>query len=235
MTPFIETSASRQIFETVDAARKLDKCASIIGPPGIGKTHALRCYAAESNGAAIVMTITAVTGNALRDLFRELADTLGIYTSGSIANMQRQMHKYDLYGRVLIIDEAQNLKLQAFRELLFLHEFSSLCLIFCGNQEVLKRVNTEKGAFVQINRRVPIRTELNTLLDEDFSHIAREFGVKGPDALKLVRAIGSRFFVDGVVNVLELAKLLAGPDNNVLETHIRRACEPLAHYRSALK
>lgn len=232
--PFVETSVWRAISRTIDLARELQKNAAIVGRPGVGKSHALHEYRNRSEGAVVLMTATAVSGNALRDLLAELGELLGLYLTGSIASMQRQMHAYDLSHRVLIIDEAQNLKLQAFRELLHLHDFTGLCLIFCGNDEVLKRVNTDKGAFAQINRRVPIRAEVNSILDDDTDALASAFGVEGMDALKMLRAIGRAYHTDGVVSVLEIAHRFAG-GKTIKAEHIRRACEPFPQYRSALK
>jgi DNA transposition AAA+ family ATPase len=229
---FVETSVSRDIFRTINLARDLHKCAAIVGPPGGGKSRTLR-VCQETERSVYLMTVTAVTGNALRDLFRELADIMSFYVSGSIADMQRQMFRYDLSGQVLIIDEAQNLKLQAFRELLHLHDFAGLVIVFCGNNEVIKRVSTDKGAFAQISRRVPIRTEVNGILDEDADNLARAFGVEGADAFGLIRTIGARFHVDGVVTVLEIARRVAGT-GAIRAAHVRTACEALPHYRSAI-
>lgn len=241
--PFVETSVSRDIFKTIDLARELRKNAAIVGRPGVGKSRGLVAYTEAHNQicrysnspTTIMMTATAVTGNALRDLFRELSDVLGIYTSGSIANVQRQMLNYDFSDRVLIIDEAQNLKLQAFREILHLHDGTGLCLIFCGNEEVLKRVNTNKGAFAQISRRVPLRAEVNSILDEDTDRLANAFGVEGMDAHKMLRAIGHTYHTDGVVSVLEIASRFVGNKNTIKAEHIRRACEPFPQYRIVLK
>jgi DNA transposition AAA+ family ATPase len=231
--PFVETSVSRYVFQTIDTAREINKNGAIVGQPGVGKSRALHAYVQAHDGVYF-MTVTAVTGNALRDLFRDLGELFGIYTSGSIANMQRQMFQYDFSGRVFIIDEAQNLKLQAFRELLHLHDFTGLCLIFCGNEEVLKRVKTDKGAFAQISRRVPIRAEINCILDEDADRIASTLGAEGMDAHKLLRAIGAVYHADGVVSVLEIARRLCS-GKTIKATDIRRACDVLPHYRNALR
>jgi DNA transposition AAA+ family ATPase len=231
--PFVETSVSRDIFRTIDLARELQKNGAVVGRPGVGKNRALIAYREQRDGVVLI-TATAVLGNALRDLLRELSDVLGIHTSGSIANVQRQMHSYSFSGVALIIDEAQNLKLQAFRELLHLHDFTGLTLIFCGNDEVLKRVNTDKGAFAQINRRVPLRAEVNSILDDDTDQLANAFGVEGMDAHKMLRPIGRAHHTDGVVSVLEIARRFAGTKTINVE-HIRRACEPFPHYRSAMK
>lgn len=231
--PFVETSVSRDIFRTIDLARELSKNGAIVGRPGVGKTRALLAYGEQRQGT-VLMTATAISGNALRDLLSQLSETLGVYTSGSIASVQRQLHRYDFSGTILIIDEAQNLKLQAFRELLHLHDFTGLCLIFCGNEEVLKRVNTNKGAFAQINRRVPIRAEVNNILDEDTDRIATAFGVEGMDAHKLLRSIGRTFHTDGIITILEIARRFAG-EKTIRTEHVRRACEPFPQYRTSLK
>lgn len=240
-TPFVETSVSRDIFKTIDLARDFNKCGAIVGCPGAGKSRALRAYVDQAkmtrtdpyHRLAHLMTVTAVTGNALRDLFRELADVLGFYVTGSIADMQRQMLRYDLSDKVLIIDEAQNLKLQAYREVLHLHDSAGLVIIFCGNEEVLRRVSTSKGAFAQISRRVPIRIEVNCILDEDADRIANAFGVEGMDAYRLMRRIGAAYHVDGVVSVLEIARRLAGT-GTIQATHINSVCDAFPHFRQAI-
>lgn len=230
--PFVETSVVRDIFKTIDLARELQQNAAIVGVPGGGKTRALCAYRSQREDTYL-MTTTAVTGNALRDLLRELAEVISIHVSGSIADMQRRMLNYDLSGRVLIIDEAQNLKLQAFRELLHLHDFAGLCLIFCGNEEVLKRANTNKGAFAQISRRVKLRAEINSILDDDADRIASAFGVEGMDAFKIVRTLGHAYHTDGIVSVLEIARRFAA-GKTIKAMDIRRACEPFPQYRMAI-
>lgn len=237
---FVETSVSRDIFDTINIAREFNKNAAIVGRPGVGKTFALTSYAKAAREGryhdypAVLMTVTAVTGNALRDLFRDVARSLSMSVDGSIANMQRQMMEYDLSGRALIVDEAQNLKLQAFRELLHLHDFTGISIIFCGNHEVLKRVNTDKGAFAQIERRVRILVEINSILDEDADRLANAFGVEGMDAYKMLRSIGRVDHTDGVVSVLKIAQRFAN-SKTIKTDHIRRACEPFPKYRSILK
>ena len=230
---FVETSVSQDIFRTIDIARELGKNCAIVGRPGVGKSRALVAYREKTQGV-IGMTATAVSGNALRDLLGEVAERLGLYVTGSIANVQRQMHRYDLTGTALIIDEAQNLKLQAFRELLHLHDFSNLCLIFCGNEEVLKRVNTDKGAFAQISRRVPIRAEFNLIMDEDTDRLANAFGVEGMDAYRMLRIVARTYHTDGVVTVLELGRRIAGT-KTIKADHVRQACQQFPHYGALLK
>jgi DNA transposition AAA+ family ATPase len=149
--------------------------------------------------------------------------------------MQRQMLDYDLTGHVLIIDESQNLKLQAYRELLHLHDLAGLLLVFCGNEEVLKRVSTDKGAFAQISRRVPLRTDLNSILDDDCDRLGAALGAEGMDAFKMLRAIGRAYHTDGVVSVLRIARGFVDAGKSIKASDIRRACDVLPHYRRALR
>lgn len=234
MTPFVETSVASEVFKTVDLARRIRENAAIVGRPGIGKTCALLAYARRQPDEVTYIALNAVTGNALRDLMRQIADRLGVYVSGSIADSIRQLLRYDFSERVLILDEAQNLKLQAFRTVLDLYDQAGLTIIFCGNEEVLKRVSTNKGAFAQIDRRVKVRTTLQAISDGDSDRLASAHGVEGLEAYKIVRSLASIHQTDGVVTVLEMARDLAG-GKCIRADHIRRACEPFPQYRSALK
>jgi DNA transposition AAA+ family ATPase len=231
--PFIETTIARRVFGTIHMARSRDENAAIVGEPGVGKTRAINAYA-ESNAGTYLMTVNAVTGNALRDLLREVSALLGIHARGSIADIQRTMLQYDLSGRVLIIDEAQNLKLQALRELLNLHDDAGMTIIFCGNSDVLRRVNVDTGPFAQISDRIGLRERIDSIPGEDADAITNSFGVEGMDAYALARSIGTRFRARALVRVLNGAREQAGA-KIIKADHIRSAVELYPQYRSALK
>jgi DNA transposition AAA+ family ATPase len=231
--PFIETTIATRVFGIINLARTRNENAAIIGEPGVGKTRAVNAYIERQKGAYL-MTVNAVTGNALRDLLRELADLLGIYATGSIANILRKMLEYDLSGRVLIIDEAQNLKLQAIRELLNLHDHAGMSIVFCGNRDVLKRVNVEHGPLAQISDRVGLREQIECIPAEDADAITNSFGVEGMDAYELARAIGLRFKARALVRVLNAAREDAGK-RTIKAAHIRQAIALHPQYAGVLK
>lgn len=231
--PFIETTVARRIFSIIDLARSSGECAAIIGEPGVGKTRSINEYKASRPGTALI-TVNPITGNAFRDLLRELADVLGIYVSGSIAQIQQQMFRYDLSGHVLIIDEAQNLKLQAMRGLQEMHDHAGLSVIFCGNRDVLRRVNVENGPLAQISDRIGFREQIDCIPGEDADAITNGFGVEGMDAYKLARAIGMRFRARALVRVLTAARMQAGDKKTIKAEHIRNAIELFPQYRAAI-
>ncbi len=232
--PFVETSIARRVFGIVDLARRRGENAAIVGEPGVGKTRAINAYA-ETHDGVVLMTVNAVTGNALRDLLRELSELLGIYARGSIADIQRQIFQYDLSPRVLIIDEAQNLKLQALRELLNLRDHAGMPIIFCGNRDVLRRVNVDTGPLAQISDRIGLREQIDCIPSEDVDAITNSFGVEGMDAYQLARAIGIRFRARALVRVLRESKHLATERSTIKRRHIEQAIAIFPQYRTALK
>ena len=231
---FVSTSIALRIAKTITEARRFGWNAAIVGNPGVGKTRAL-AHCATTMPETYLFTVSAVTGNSFVKLFRELCFALGIYDGGSnVGDIQRRLLKNDFSGHVLLIDEAQNLKLQAVRELLYLNDLAHLSVIFCGNKEVLKRVSTDTGAFAQISSRVPFRETVDCILDADADVITNTFGVEGMDAYGLTRKIGSQFHARGIVSVLTRARELAG-GKTVKAAHIQAATEQFPQYRTALR
>jgi hypothetical protein len=230
---FVETAISQLIFDVIEDARENNICAAVVGSPGVGKTMALGAYAKKHRAPFI--TATAVLSGSLLALFRHVSAELGHYPEKGLSDLQQRLFAYDFANTVLLIDEAQNLPLKAVRELLYLWDETRLPIIFCGNQEVLKRVNVDHGAFAQISRRIPRREQIAGILDSDSDVITNTFGVEGVDCYAVMRQIGAKFHADGIVNVLTRARKIAAPRNVIRLHDIRDALEMLPSYKSALE
>lgn len=230
---FVETEVSRLIFDVIEDARENTICAAVVGNPGIGKTMALEAYAELHRNAKLV-TATAVISGSLLALFKHVSYELGIYPEKGLADLQHRLFGCDFTGAALLIDEAQNLPLKALRELLYLWEKCQLPIIFCGNAEVLKRVNVDHGAFAQISRRVPRREEINGILDVDADAITNTFGVEGMECYALMRKIGAKFHADGVVQVLNRARRIAAQRSSIRLHDIHDALELMPAFKAAL-
>ncbi|WP_066718658.1 MULTISPECIES: AAA family ATPase [Hyphomicrobiales] len=230
---FVETEVSRLIFDVIEDARENTICAAIVGNPGVGKTMALEAYQA-SHPKARVVTATAVMSGSMLALFKHVAYELGVYPDKGLSDLQQRLFGCDFTGAALLIDEAQNLPLKAVRELLYLWEKCDLPLIFCGNAEVLKRVNVDHGAFAQISRRVPRREQINGILDSDADAITNTFGVEGMDCYALMRKIGAKFHADGVVQVLTRARRIAAQRSSIRLHDIHDALELMPAFKAAL-
>ncbi len=230
---FVETEVSRLIFAVIEDARENGVCAAIVGNPGVGKTVALSAYA-DNHHNARMMTATAVIAGSLLALFKHVASEFHVYPDKGLYEIQRRLFEYDLSNGALLIDEAQNLPLKAVRELLYLWEKCGLPVVFCGNAEVLKKVNVDHGAFAQIARRVPRREVINGILDADADALTNTFGVEGLDCYAAMRKIGARFHADGVVQVLTRARKIAAPRNVIRIHDIHDALEIMPSFKAAL-
>jgi hypothetical protein len=159
---------------------------------------------------------------------------MGHYPDKGLSDLQQNLFRYDFSSSVLLIDEAQNLPLKAVRELLYLWDKTRLPIIFCGNHEVLKRVNVDHGAFAQISRRIPLREEITGILDADSDLITNTFGVEGVDCYAVMRQIGAKFHADGIVHVLTRARKIAAPRNTIRLHDIHDALELMPAFKAAL-
>ena len=238
MSNFIETSVSRRVRNIIDFAVEMVENSVIMGAPGVGKTMALNAY--TSNEVRIAhLTITKVTARSMRELLSCLCRQLEISTWGtqSIYELERTLRHYQLGDWMIIIDEAQMLPLDHLRQLLSLSttdKNGQLRFVFCGNEEVLKQVNTESGALGQIARRMKFREDIRSIDDADSDVLTNSFGVEGLDAYNTMRAIGRRFHADGVVSVLRLARRYAQGET-IKQRHILDVLDVLSQYKPALE
>lgn len=229
--PFIETSIARRVFGIINLARRRGENAVIVGEPGVGKTRAFNAYRNAFSDDAVLMTINRFNGSTPRRLFAQLAETLGIWKSGTIADLHSRLLGYPLEHKVLLLDEAQNLSPESIRELLNLE----MPVILCGNREVLKSVSHETGPLAQIGDRIGLREEIDCIPSEDADAIANSFGVEGMDAYEITRKLGTRYRARALVRVLKGAREQAGTDK-IKAAHIRDTILGFhPQYRSALK
>lgn len=232
---FVETSVSRVIFDVLERARSERKCAAIVGAPGVGKTAAIREWAARHHIDSC-LTCTGTVAGSMRSLLEEIADLLGVYRERGIAATHRALMRTQYNaGEVLILDEAQNLPDKHYREVLFLWDEAKLPIVFCGNPEVLKRVNIDSGPYSQISWRVTRREQVYGIEAEDADRLASRLGVEGMDAYRALRIIAERFHAAGVVKAVEEARHFSGYVTPVRIEHIRDALESLPYLKSAFK
>jgi DNA transposition AAA+ family ATPase len=230
---FCETTIARTIRTTLNSVRHLSSNAAMVGPAGVGKTFSLEHYATTVS-QTYMLTAGPLSGNAALRLFRQLGETLlGEYAirGSSLFDIEQRLYRFDFHGHVLIVDEAQNLNLQAIRHLLTLNDHAGLSVVFCGNEEVLNRTTVDKGPFAQIGSRVYFRKRLEAIDDTDADAITNTFGVEGLDAYELMRGVAARHHARGVAFVLRSARELAGKGKTIKAAHIREVFAEFPQYR----
>lgn len=237
--PFLATSVATTIFSTIARCLRAGHNGLVIGASGVGKTRVLeeavrRSENLEGPRTALV-TITGVIGSSTMAIYEEVCPHLGVRPATSIYGTQRRLMKEACFSPVILFDEAQNLTLKAARDLLEISKKSHVPMVFCGNAEALKLVNSAQAAIQQISRRLPVREEITCILDDDADLIASHFGVEGMDAFAACRALGRVFHADGIVTVLLEAREQAGdPKRTIRLPHIRAAIDMFPHFKAAL-
>lgn len=239
--PFVETSAAAVVFSTIQRCLHFGHNGLVIGAPGVGKTRALREAVRRSDalqGPSVgLVTVTSVMGASTMAVFEEVAPHLGVKPAFSISATLKRLCREACFAPVMLFDEAQNLSLRSARELLAISEEARIQMVFLGNDEVLKLVNSKQAAIQQIARRLPVREEIGCILDTDADLIANRFDVDGMDAYRLCRQLAGAFHADGLAKLLPIARHTAhssgSPTVNV--THIREALAMFPHFAAGLK
>ena len=236
MSNFIETSVVRRITETIELSRAMFWNAAITGAPGIGKTLTIQRYVQADELNVGYLEVRPLIGGSMNLLLEALGAVVGVQRYGSIVDLERALRREWFEKRVVIVDEAQNIKLNKLRQLLHLsmEDDGPFVFIFVGNDQMLKQTRTGEAAMLQVNRRIKQQVSLTAIDDDDADAVATDAGVEGIEAFKLLRKIGARFHVDGIVTVVRLARELSRSKTLRIE-HLHDALEYLPQFRSALR
>ena len=240
-TPFVMTSAAGVVLDAIDRCERFGHNGLVVGAPGVGKTRALEEAVRRSEtmeGPLVgLVTVTGMMGGSAMAVMKEVAPHLGVRTVYGVAETHRLLCTQANSFPVLLFDEAQNLSLRLVRDLLTISEQARVQMLFLGNDETLKFVNSQKSALGQIARRLPVREEIDCILDADADLLASQYGVEGPEAFRLCRALAEAHHADGIGKLLPIARAIAeaAGSETVQVGHLREALSHFPHFARDLK
>ncbi|KQP89011.1 hypothetical protein ASF60_19915 [Methylobacterium sp. Leaf113] len=235
-TPFVMTSAASVVLDTIDRCVRFGHNGLVTGAPGVGKTRALQEAVRRSGtmeGPPVgLVTVTGVMGNSTMAVLEEVAPHVGVRTVYSVTATLKLLCSRASEFPVLLFDEAQNLADRVARDLLAISEQARVQMLFLGNDEALKFVNSQKAAIRQIARRLPIREEIDCILDADADLLAGQYTVEDPEALRLCRNLAETHHADGIGKVLPIARAVAeaAGSRTVNLDHLREALSFFPHF-----
>lgn len=160
----------------------------IVGAAGVGKTTAIKYFAAQRENVHVVtMNGTATTmTNALSIICRELMG-YDERTPRAMNEMIVNFFHFRRASRVLIIDEAQELNDAIINQLRHIYDETGAGLVLCGNAAFRNRFNhAEASAFAQVTSRIGIRADIPGPSEEDIEAICEFRKITGSAERELI-------------------------------------------------
>jgi DNA transposition AAA+ family ATPase len=153
-----------------------------------------------------------------------LRETLGVPETAPFRVAAAISLKLTNTGGLIVVDEAQHLRTDAFDELRSLHDLSGIGLAFVGNHGVWERMDGggRKAEFAQLYSRVGFRVNIAKSTISDADDLLTASGIEDEKICKLLRAIAVRpGALRQMSKVLRIAQLQAiGAEETLNEKHV---------------
>lgn len=184
---FCETDTARRILKCLQFCQGRGYMGAIVGQPGTGKTRTLQHFA-DSVPEAWLCTAHRTCATAFGAM-QMIADTVGSYfvERGRQAFFSGIVHS--VRGRsngILLIDEAQELSMEALNAIRGIHDATGVAIVFVGNPDVINRFYHRRGqvkpAFEQLESRIAITLRLEPTTPAEVAAFARHHGINDPKA-----------------------------------------------------
>lgn len=229
---FQETPTAEDILTSLRFAQHTPMITMVVGVPGIGKTTTAEQYADVSANVHLVTMEPSM--NTPNGLMMEIAETIGIAErspsrlSGAIGKRLKGI------GALLIIDEAQHLKIPALDQLRSFHDKYKFGIALLGNETLEAVVFGKRDtSTAQIRSRIGMKRTKKKLTPGDACMLIERWGVTNPDSVMLLKAIAAKpGALRNITMVMRQASLAAiGTDGAVTPDLIRQSWAALSDER----
>jgi DNA transposition AAA+ family ATPase len=202
-----ETPTARRILSVLSSAQTIGDMSVVGCGPGIGKTVTARKYLAIRPN--VFMGSMAPTSRGVSTSLAALLEGMGdANASGTPQALSRRVKEKVRDGRALIIvDEAQNLSVQAFEEFRSIHDSTGCGLVFMGDLRLFNIFGGGRAStFSQLNSRIGGRLEVRKPTHGDVASICSAHGVDDARMIQLCQDIAAK---PGALRILTKVLLLA--------------------------
>lgn len=198
--PFIETSVSMKIFEMAQMCHIYGEMGVAWGISGLGKTWAAREYTQENPGTILIEVGPHCSLS--RSFMLALHESLNLSGKGTIDQLFSSLKKkLENSGRLLILDEAENLPYKTLELVRRLHDFTGIGVLMIGMPQLVINLQGRHRDYAQLYSRVTFATRLDTLKPVDTEHIVEYL-------LPNANGLGKVFHQESMGNIRILTKLL---------------------------
>lgn len=169
---FVSTRTTRRIAEVMRDAHEGGEVAVIYGQAGLGKTQAVKHYCEQNPAAVLIEANPSFTALVL---MRKLATACKLVNTGSLNDLfEAVADRLRDSGRLIVVDEAENLPLRALEILRRLHDDTGCGLVMSGMPKLVANLRGKHGELVQLYSRVSVALPLgDSLPDEELAEIAK--------------------------------------------------------------
>jgi DNA transposition AAA+ family ATPase len=204
----VETSVSRLVEFACGMARRYRNFAVIAGYVGIGKTYALKRYAAANPNTIVIEANPCMTP---QSLIKQLARLVGGVEKGSVAD------KFDLIigglkdtDSLLVIDEAETLTAKQLHTIRRIRDTANIGVVLAGTEHLSGLIRPQHGQFDQIRSRAGFWPEtVKSITAEDAAALTQSaFGTEEVPEDVLARLYAyckgsARMLVEGLIAALK--------------------------------
>lgn len=172
--PFVNISIVKYISEIARLCHTQGKIGVCVGRAGLGKTVAVKEY---TKNALDAILIESDSGYTAKSLLKEIHRRLALSGKGSVYDLMGEVvNKLNQSGRLLIIDEAENLPYRALEITRRIHDKTGVGVLLVGRNILFENLRGFNNQYDQLYSRVKYHKLLDRLLIQDVVKILESAG-----------------------------------------------------------
>lgn len=172
--PFVDISIVKYISEIARLCHTKGKIGVCAGRAGLGKTVAVKKYTKEYMDSILIESDSGYTA---KSLLKEIHRRLGLSGKGSVYDLMSEViTKLNQSGRLLIIDEAENLPYRALEITRRIHDKTGVGVLLVGRNILFENLKGFNNQYDQLYSRVKYHKSLDRLLIQDVIKILDSIG-----------------------------------------------------------
>lgn len=174
---FVETSIVMKLFNAANMCQLKGKMGVCYGTPGIGKTTAILEYQKLKTG---VIVVDPFEQTSTREVLKQIADQLNLnYSNNTTLDdfSNSVIRKLEKNKYLIILDEAENLKVDIFKTIRKLHDKTknSCGILFVGTGALYDLLKKVKYDFPYVTSRIGYMKKLDALKINDIEKLVLQY------------------------------------------------------------
>lgn len=169
---FVNTTTAQKMFEMLRLVHLKRENGLLYAQAGTGKTTTIRHYAQQYPDVILIEVDVTDTPSVL---LKNIAKKIGTSTSGSLNDIKEGiLEKLTDSGRMIIVDEAEQLSTKSLEILRRLHDKAGIGLVLVGMPRLLSNLLGKRGELAQLYQRIGLHLPLpDKVANNELAQIAR--------------------------------------------------------------